>query len=222
MKAVFILILLILSVACGKGTRTKYVQLQPADTRMTCKVYDVVGASSLPDFSSLEALGSFKTARVNNPSTSPSQPMQMLSGTEFESHVEQFGLVCEGELNIEQTGSYVFYLNSDDGSKLTVNGITVLTNDGLHGMIKKNATLSLTKGSVRVKIEYFNNFGQKGLVFSVKEPAGLEEVARFWSLGVTTPLVTQEAPLTPPWRRYTEGRLNAFPLFLLQPYRCVL
>lgn len=181
MKSAFFIALLAILVSCGKDTKTKikYVEAKQKDTRMNCEVYDVIGQNSLPDFSSLTSLGSLKVDRLNSPSTGAADVMPTLSGSAFESHVEQFGLVCEGEIELALNGTHTFYLNSDDGSKLFINDVQIIANDGLHGMVKKSAAVGLNKGKIKVRIEYFNGFGQKGLVLSLKEPNGLEEIVKF-------------------------------------------
>ena len=58
---------------------------------------------------------------------------------------EAFGFVFEGTLIVPQDGTYTFYLDSDDGSRLTVAGKTVVEYDGIHGVGKeKTATVRLT------------------------------------------------------------------------------
>jgi hypothetical protein len=176
----FTLLLILVSVlSCGRNTRTKLVEVPAEDTRLTCQVFDLVGASSLPDFSTLSSLGSFRTQKVNNPTSQNTSPMQMLKGTPFETHVEQFGIVCEGDLVLEDVGTHTLSVTSDDGSRLSLNSIVVISHDGLHGMSKKSANVFLTEQKVRVKLEYFNNLGPKGLILTVKSLGGLEEVAKF-------------------------------------------
>jgi hypothetical protein len=47
-------------------------------------------------------------------------------------------------------------------------------------MIKKSGTITLLKGEVNVRIEYFNGNGDKGLIFSIKRPnVSFEELAKF-------------------------------------------
>ena len=47
---------------------------------------------------------------------------------------------------IDRPASYTLYLNSDDGSKLWLDGVLVIDNDGLHGMRELSATRTLTAG----------------------------------------------------------------------------
>jgi len=75
-----------------------------------------------------------------------------------------FGFVFEGELIVPKDGAYTFSLDSDDGSRLTVAGKTVLTYDGVHGTGKgRSATVELSRGRLPVRLDYFQNRGGLGL-----------------------------------------------------------
>jgi hypothetical protein len=77
---------------------------------------------------------------------------------------EAFGFVFEGVLLVPEEGDYTFYLDSDDGSRLTVNGKTVIEYDGIHGLGKERlASVNLRKGRVPIKLEYFQNLFSLGL-----------------------------------------------------------
>ncbi len=66
------------------------------------------------------------------------------------------GFVFEGNLVVPADGQYTFTLDSDDGSRLTVAGQTLLSNDGIHGEIKPQAaTVALKVGQVPIRLDYF-------------------------------------------------------------------
>ena len=88
---------------------------------------------------------------------------------------EAFGFVYEGTLIVPEDGKYKFYLDSDDGSRLTINGKTLITYDGIHGMGKiQNATVELKKGRAPIKLEYFQNVSGFGLYVAWSGP-GIEK-----------------------------------------------
>jgi hypothetical protein len=68
---------------------------------------------------------------------------------------EHFGMVFEGKIIAPQAGTYQFKMASDDGSRLTINGNTVIEHDGLHGASTKNGQISLTVGAHPIRVEYF-------------------------------------------------------------------
>jgi len=60
-------------------------------------------------------------------------------------------------------GDYTFYIASDDGSRMYVNGNQLINNDGLHGMSEKSGKVSLTAGTHEIVVTYFDNGGNDGL-----------------------------------------------------------
>ena len=60
---------------------------------------------------------------------------------------ETFASRHTGRIRIDSAGSYTFYLDSDDGSKLWLNNTLLVNNDGLHGMNEVSATVSLMPGT---------------------------------------------------------------------------
>lgn len=72
---------------------------------------------------------------------------------------EVFGVVMEGYLDIAQPGAYTFWTSSDDGSRLLVDGHTVVDNDGSHGVLTRSGDITLDKGRHSLRLEYFNGEG---------------------------------------------------------------
>ncbi|MDC6383826.1 nucleotide pyrophosphatase [Flagellimonas taeanensis] len=72
---------------------------------------------------------------------------------------EQGALVLESYLDIPEDGKYGFFANSDDGSKLYVDGKLVVDNDGDHGVMERGEAIELTKGKHLVRVEFFNGGG---------------------------------------------------------------
>ena len=60
-----------------------------------------------------------------------------------------------GYINITTAGSYTFYTASDDGSKLYIDGVQVVDNDGLHGIVEQSGTLTLTAGMHAIEVTFF-------------------------------------------------------------------
>ncbi|WP_426039333.1 alkaline phosphatase family protein [Brevundimonas sp. DC300-4] len=68
-------------------------------------------------------------------------------------------VVFEGDITIATAGSYGFSLASDDGSKLYIDGKTVVDNDGDHGVITAAGRIDLQPGKHAIRVEYFNGGG---------------------------------------------------------------
>ena len=77
-----------------------------------------------------------------------------------------FGFVFTGTLKVPADGLYVFELDSDDGSRLTVDGQMVAEHDGIHGTgSPKVGKARLKQGRVPIRLDYFQGpTGAKGLV----------------------------------------------------------
>ena len=79
-------------------------------------------------------------------------------------------MVIEGELEVKTKGKYTFNLGSDDGSRLLVNGVPVVVNDGVHGVVTKNGTATLDAGVNLIRIEYFEKGGGEHLSLDMSGP----------------------------------------------------
>ncbi len=83
----------------------------------------------------------------------------------------EIGFVFEGTLTIPKAGNYTFYFDTDDGSRLTVNGQKLLEKDSNGGQgMEKNATLALPAGTVPFRIDYFQGGGPFGLILAWSSP----------------------------------------------------
>ena len=72
---------------------------------------------------------------------------------------ESFALQFSGFIQIDNPGKYTFSTQSDDGSKLFVDGKVVVDNDGNHGVMEETGSIELTAGRHPIRVEYYNNGG---------------------------------------------------------------
>jgi cytochrome c553 len=83
----------------------------------------------------------------------------------------EFGFVFEASLIVPKTGAYVFHLDSDDGSRLLVDGKKIAEHDGIHGVgNEKTGTLSLDAGRHPIRLEYFQKHNGYGLYVAWSGP----------------------------------------------------
>ena len=61
-------------------------------------------------------------------------------------------------LNIPETAVYRFFINSDDGAKLYIDGKLLIDNDGSHSAARKGQKIALKQGFHEIKIEYFEDY----------------------------------------------------------------
>ena len=113
---------------------------------------------------------------------------------------ENFGFVYEGILNVAKEGEYTFYLDTDDGSRLTVNGkkLTEKPIGGGQGM-EMRGIIRLAAGKVPFRVDYFQGGSLFGLNFAWSGPGfarrPLTPLENSSVLGTPT-LAAAELPLT--------------------------
>ena len=73
-------------------------------------------------------------------------------------------------IDIPQTGRYTFFITSDDGSRLYINGEELINNDGPHGMVTKSGAISLPTGLHSIRVNYFDSGGGDGLTVEWSGP----------------------------------------------------
>jgi putative heme-binding domain-containing protein len=76
---------------------------------------------------------------------------------------DAFALRFTGMISIPTTGSYTFFIASDDGSRIYINDKLLVDNDGLHGMVEKSGKIDLVAGMHKIVVTYFDNGGGDGL-----------------------------------------------------------
>ena len=84
---------------------------------------------------------------------------------------ESFGFVFEGELIVEADGVYSFFLDSDEGSRLSIDGEVAIDHDGLHPIEREfPATVPLARGRHPIRLDYFQRLGELGLTLNWSGP----------------------------------------------------
>ena len=81
-----------------------------------------------------------------------------------------FALNFTGYVNVPADGTYTFYTNSDDGSKLYIDNVLVANNDGLHWPVERSGTIGLKAGKHAISVGYFNQTGSGVLTVSYSGP----------------------------------------------------
>ena len=69
------------------------------------------------------------------------------------------GLTYKGYINVPEDGIYSFYLSSDDGSMLYIDGKQVIDNDGLHAPGEVTGQAALKQGYHPIEVQYFDHGG---------------------------------------------------------------
>jgi hypothetical protein len=85
---------------------------------------------------------------------------------------DQWGAVWMANLHVEQPGKYQFFLTSDDGSRLLIDGTVVVDNWGGHSEYMKFGQMDLTAGNHPIRVEYFDSVGKAMLKLEWQLPNG--------------------------------------------------
>jgi alpha-mannosidase len=108
--------------------------------------------TALPDFNSLAP---FAASAANNFDISV-RPSSTL-----------FGLRFQGQIQIDTVGGYTFYTNSDDGSRLYIDGSLIVDNDGVHAAAEKSGAITLAPGLHSIRLDYFQ-YSTTSMVLEVR------------------------------------------------------
>ncbi|WP_419212255.1 PA14 domain-containing protein [Maribacter sp. X9] len=83
---------------------------------------------------------------------------------------DSYGVRFEGYIRIENQGSYTFYTNSDDGSKLYIDDVQIVNNDGNHASQERSGTVNLSSGLHAIKVLFFESGGGQSLNVKYQGP----------------------------------------------------
>ena len=81
-----------------------------------------------------------------------------------------WGARFSGLIEIPETGNWTMYLNSDDGSELWIDGVSVIQNYAMHGMREYSVAMNMSAGSHDFRVEFFQGGGPHGLLLSWEGP----------------------------------------------------
>jgi hypothetical protein len=109
----------------------------------------------LPDFSTLNPQSSAVARRIDH---------------RLAERDEYFGLRFRGFIDIPRTGVYGFYLTSDDGSRLLIDGQFVDDNDGIHGARERVGHVALEEGLHALELLFFQGAGDVALSLRLEGP----------------------------------------------------
>ena len=73
--------------------------------------------------------------------------------------MDKFALEFSGYIKIDKEAIYNFFTQSDDGSKLFIDDVEIVNNDGDHGLEEKSGKAALRKGFHKIMVLYFDSGG---------------------------------------------------------------
>ena len=113
------------------------------------RYYQLTG--SLEDFPQLPAGQKPAVERVDNQINFAST-LEAFPGTKL---VDNFYISWTGAIRIPKDGGYVFFLESDDGSRLFIDGKQVVDHGGTHDMTEMSGRAELKAGDHEIKNSVF-------------------------------------------------------------------
>ena len=120
----------------------------PAETPgIAWEYHEIASASKLDDFS-----GSTPVSKGVSESFTIQIPGKRGSN---------YGIRWIGSLEVPQEGNYRFFLSSDDGSSLKIDGEQIILNDGIHPANTVNGRIALSAGSHQIEAWYFQGGGEE-------------------------------------------------------------
>ena len=111
--------------------------------------------TSLPDFGSLTPSSSGITEDVT---------------ISVSNKADEFAIKFDGFIFIEEPGDYSFFTTSDDGSRLLLDGVTIVDNDGIHGETQEAARVTLDRGVYPFEVQFFEAAGGEALSVTYSGP----------------------------------------------------
>ncbi len=144
----------------GPVTKRTYAFIDPARNGLNYTYYPGLW-EKVPDFSDLSPAARGVLHQVNL--------------GEIPYNKDRFALHITSHLLIPATGEYTFFLSSNDGSRLWIDGKEVVDNDGPHPARERKGTIFLTKGRHLLTIGYMQVGGGYFLSLGWKGPGIAKE-----------------------------------------------
>ena len=121
-----------------------------------------------------ESYGTFLTGRqeetIDHAWTASNTPPGM-------STQEHFSSRYVGRIQAPATGTYIFYLNIDDGAKMWIDGENKINDAGPHGAAEAKTSMTLEEGEYYdFVIEHYNGYGDGTLQLSWRTPNNVKEL----------------------------------------------
>jgi len=120
------------------------------DRRMVADVYQL-----RRDTQTVKAMDKRKPVKRVCMSQLDVEPSDFKEGFPGMNMIEWFGLDIRFTITIAKTGNWDFMIMSDDGSRVSIDDVEIINNDGLHNAHAVMETVTLTQGVHNVRVRYF-------------------------------------------------------------------
>ena len=147
----------------------------------------------IPDVSDLDPCATGIVRFVSVPKTTV--PWDVLPGLPS----DRFAVVFEGALLVRAPGTYVLTVASDDGSRLSLDGVVAIDHDGCHSASAKSVSRSLSAGLHPMRLDYHENTGDSSIELRWTRPDGVTETIPARSLFHAVGTVDADGDGLPDW-----------------------
>ena len=110
-----------------------------------------------------------------------------------------WGARFSGLVEVPETGNWTFFLTSDDGSELWLDGQSLVTNYGSHGMREISQYIQLDAGKHDFRVEFFQGGGPHGLQLSWEGPNQSKSLIPSSAFSLSDSYIPSEANLIHHW-----------------------
>jgi hypothetical protein len=171
--------------------------LPPPDTTLHGWLVEYFSpGGDVTDFPNFDTLLPKAVAIVPDIDQTPTIEQFVPQGFEF---LDDFAVRYQCEIALP-AGTTTFYVTSDDGARLYVDGTQVVDHGGVHGFTEAVGAIALTAGMHCVVVAYFDHLGSAGLRVEYAPPGGVREVI---PAPVTEPSLCLAGTVTvPKWRMF--------------------
>ena len=146
-----------------------FVELSEALPGVEVMYFALEALSQLPDFEPLVPISAEVLPQINLPSTNGAFAGSGLS--------DNVGAVFEARVTFPSAGVWTLFTESDDGSRLLVDGVEIVNNDGLHGMQERSGTIEIDQPGFRdIRVEFFERGGGAGVIVRWEGPGTVKSV----------------------------------------------
>ncbi len=114
---------------------------------------------------------------------------------ELEGLTQHFALRYDATLEVPADGEYTFFLASDDGSALSIDGQSLIKHDGIHPASEvRSQKVALKAGTHPVRLDYFESTGEEQLYLAWSGPSFSETPLSRWVHPSRVPGAQDKAP----------------------------
>lgn len=152
----------------------------PLTPGLTCTLHNLIATTpaSIPA-SPPSAVATFTyVGSFNQTNSSASSGLNILPASLRPLYTQWFLVRCQGQIVVTDSAYEAFYLSSDDGTNLYIDGSLVVANDGNHSVQTRSGSRLLKRGVHTFRLDYMQANGNQALI--LENSNGIVSGSRFY------------------------------------------